>query len=369
MSHSLIHPTWIEIDLSQFRKNIASIKKYIGECLYCLPIKANAYGHGLCPIGKAAAEAGVDYLAVAHLEEGKELRKSGIDIPILVLGALHENQIPELIEYNLEFTISSKYKADLVAKVCDLLGKRCRVHLEIDTGMQRTGVRPQTAIELFHHLQHLQCFDITGVYSHLATANSHEDSFAKEQIGQFYDVVNQLPSSSLIRHISNSNGTMFFSHSHLDMVRPALATFGYISATAPQELQDIAPSFTLKSKVAYFKVVEAGQGISYGHTYKTETKTRIVTIPIGYGDGYRRCLSNKASVLIRGKRFPVVGTICMDQLMVDVGNNEVRVGDEVVLIGKQGDLEISLEEVSKLADTIPYEILCSFNNRIPRIYV
>ncbi len=369
MNPTLTHPTWIEIDLNQFRKNISLLKKYLGSCLYCLPIKANAYGHGLCQIGKAAADVGVDYLAVAHLEEGKELREAGVLIPILVLGAIHETQIPSLIENGLEFTISSKYKADLVAHVCNRLKKNCRIHLEVDTGMQRTGVRPQTVIELFHYLKSLQCFEIMGIYSHFATADHPDDHFTQEQMKKFDNLIKNLPaSSSLIRHIANSSGALFFSHSHLDMVRPALATFGYIPQTAPESLHQIRPCFTLKSKISYFKVVEKDQGISYGHTYQTSAQTRIVTIPIGYGDGYRRSLSNKGSVLIRGKRFPIVGAICMDQLMVDVGLSEAYVGDEVVLIGKQGEEEISLQEISDLTDTIPYEILCNFNNRIPRIY-
>ncbi len=354
-----MHPTWIEIDLGQFRKNIALMKSFLGDCLYCLPIKANAYGHGLCEIGKAAAESGVDYLAVAHLEEGKALRESGIHIPILVLGAIHENQIKELINHKLEFTISSKYKADLASNICYTIGKTCRIHLEVDTGMKRTGVTPKTAKELFKHLQELKCFDIVGVYSHFVDADH-----APDQTLTFENLIHELKSPSpLIRHIANSSSALSFPKTHLDMVRPALATFGYSS------LKGIEPCFTLKSKVSYFKVVEEGEGISYGHTYRTKTKTRIVTIPIGYGDGYRRSLSNKGSVLIRGKRLPIVGTICMDQFMVDVGENEIHVGDEVVLIGKQRSEEISLEEISHLADTIPYEILCNFNNRIPRVYL
>jgi len=366
----IAHPTWIEIDLSQFRKNIAILRDFLGDCLYCLPIKANAYGHGLIEIGKAAQESGIDYLAVAHAEEGKQLRQSGIEIPILVLGALHENQIADLLHYNLEFTISSKYKADLVKDVCSSLDKKCRVHLEVDTGMQRTGVRPKTAIELFHHVQNLDCFEIVGIYSHFASASEKENPFTEKQLKSFHELISSLPSSSsLIRHISNSSAAIFFPTSHLDMARPAFVSFGYLPKGFPTRLQEIKPCFTLKSKVSYFKVVEEGQGVSYNHTYKTEKATRIVTIPIGYGDGYRRSLSNKGSVLIKGKRFPIVGTICMDQLMVDVGENEIYVGDEVVLIGKQQNEEISLEEVSSLAETIPYEILCNFNNRIPRVYI
>lgn len=364
------HPSWIHIDLEQFRKNIAIVRRAIGDTLFCLPVKANAYGHGLCAMGKAAEEAGVDYLGVAHLQEGIALREAGVRIPILVLGAIHEDQILDLIHFNLEFTISSKFKADLVAEKCKKIGQRCRVHLEVDTGMQRTGVRCATALTLFEHLKALGHFEIVGIYSHLATADRPGDSFAHKQIETFSSLLRSeiFGGASLIRHLAGSGGVAYFSDSQMDMVRPAIIVFGYPPDTLPESMQGIAPCFSLKAKVSYFKVLEKGEGVSYGHTYFTKAKTRIVTIPIGYGDGYRRSLSNKGSVLIRGKRFPIVGSICMDQFMVDVGDQEVFVGDEVVLIGKQGNEEISLMEVARLCDTIPYEILCLFNERIPRIY-
>ncbi len=364
------HPSWIEVDLEQFRKNIGHIRKFVGGRLFCLPVKANAYGHGLDGISKAAEEAGVDYLAVAHLQEGIRLRQAHIKIPILVLGAIHEDQIMDLIEFDLEFTISSKYKADLVAARCKKLGKTCKVHLEVDTGMQRTGVRVVTAPTVLKHLEELGCFEIVGVYSHFATADCLEDPHTLKQIETFRGLLEQpfFQGRKIIRHLANSGGTAYFSDSHLDMVRPSLLTFGYFPGDVPHGLQEIRPCFSLKAKVSYFKVVEKGEGVSYGHSYVTPKKTRIVTIPVGYGDGYRRSLSNRASVLIRGKRFPIVGTICMDQFMVDVGEHEVYVGDEVVLIGKQGQEEISLMEIARLSDTISYEVLCLFNDRIPRIY-
>lgn len=365
------HPSWIEIDLKQFRKNLAIVRKHVGESLICLPIKANAYGHGLCPIGKVAEEAGVDYLAVAHLQEGIKLRQANIRIPILVLGAIHEDQILDLINFNLEFTISSKFKADLVAKRFKKLRQKCRVHIEVDTGMQRTGVRCSTATRLYQHLKELACFEIIGIYSHLATADMPNHPFAQKQIDAFNALVNDpiFQGASLIRHLANSGGVIHFSGSHLDMVRPSLLTFGYVSQNSSDTLEGISPCFSLKTKVSYFKVVEKGEGISYGHSYVTQKQTRIATIPVGYGDGYRRSLSNRGSVLIRGRRFPIVGTICMDQFMVDVQDQEVYVGDEVVLIGKQGNEEIPLMEIAQLCDTIPYEVLCLFNDRIPRIYI
>lgn len=366
----LAHPSWIEIDLKQFRKNVSILRNHVGSALFCLPVKANAYGHGLCAIGVAAQEAGLDYLGVAHLQEGVALREAGVRIPILVLGAIHEDQILDLIRYNLEFTISSKFKADLVAEKCKDQGLKCRVHIEVDTGMQRTGVRSATALTLFEHMKALSCFDVVGIYSHLASAETPSDPLALKQIKEFKTLLENpiFKGVPLIRHLANSGGAIHLPDAGLDMIRASLITFGYLPENAPGTLQGIAPCFSLKSKVSYFKVVEKGEGVSYGHSYITPKRTRIVTIPVGYGDGYRRSLSNKGLVLIRGKRFPIVGTICMDQLMVDVGDHEIYVGDEVVLIGKQKSQEITLMEISRLCDTIPYEILCLFNERIPRLY-
>jgi len=364
------HPTWIEIDLTQFKKNLRVIKKAIGKSLFCLPIKANAYGHGFFEVAKSAEEVGVDYLAVAHLKEGVELRNEGIKLPILVLGAIHEDQIEDLIRYDLEFTISSKYKADLVALACKKMSLSCKVHIEVDTGMQRTGVRPSTALDLYSHLLALGCFDVVGIYSHLATADAPGDPHAKAQIESFISLMEHesFVNKPLIKHLANSGGVLFYPQSHLDMARPTLLAFGYKPENCPVAFNEIQPCFTLKSKISYFKVVSEGQGISYGRRYVTSKQTRIVTIPIGYGDGYKRGLSNKASVLIRGKKFPIAGSICMDQCMVDIGDSEAYVGDEVVLIGKQGNEEISLNEIAGYCDTIPYEVLCFFNERIPRIY-
>lgn len=365
------HPSWIEVDLGQFRRNVEIIRRFIGTTRFCLPVKANAYGHGLTAMGRAAQDAGLDYLGVAHSSEGVQLREAGVTLPILVLGAIHEDQIPDLIRHGLEASVSSRYKADLVAAACARLGAACRVHLEVDTGMQRTGVRPATAVELFRHLKGLPGVEVVGIYSHLATADAPGDPFALRQVGAFDALLRDpvFAGAGLLRHLCNSGGTAHYPQAHYDMVRPSIMVFGYPPEGAPEALAGLRPCFSLKSKVSYFKVVEAGQGISYGHTHVTERRTRIVTVPVGYGDGYRRALSNRASVLIRGRRFPIVGTICMDQLMVDVGDAEVRVGDEVVLIGRQGEAEIPLVEIARLCGTIPYEILCQFNGRIPRIHV
>lgn len=359
------HPTWIEIDVAQFQKNLRVIRKHIGKSRFCLPVKANAYGHGLIGIAKCAAEF-IDCFGVSCLQEGVHLRLAGITTPILVLGAIHEDQVDDLIRFNLEFSISSQFKADLVAK---RLRAKCCVHLEVETGMQRTGVRCSTALKLIEYLKTVPYFDVVGVYSHFATADFPNDPFALQQIAAFQELIRQPPFQGLSAHMANSGGVAHYPESHLDMVRPGLMAYGYPPPHSPPSLQELAPCFSLKSKVSYFKVVPSGSGISYGHLYITHKETRIVTIPVGYGDGYRRALSNRGSVLIGGKRFSIAGAVCMDQFMVDIGDAEVYVGDEVVLIGRQGSEEIKLTEIASLCDTIPYEVLCLFNERIPRFFI
>ncbi|CAN5392055.1 alanine racemase [soil metagenome] len=369
---SLPHPAWIEINLQQFKCNIAAIRQHIGSSLLCLPIKANAYGHGLVAMAHAAVAAGVDYLAVSCLQEGALLREADINIPIFVMGAIHEEQIPDLLNYQFDLTISSLYKAELVAKICKQLQKRCRVHVEIETGMQRTGVRPETAIKLLNYLGSESCFEIMGLYSHMATADIADNEHSYLQIKSFQQFTQQIIPKQPKRpicHLANSGGVCYYPDAYMDMVRPGLLALGYFQSQIGNSLAAISPFFSIKAKIAYFKVVEAGQGIGYGRSYITSQRTRIVTVPVGYGDGYLRALSNRGRVLIRGQFYPIVGMICMDQFMVDIGNDEAYVGDEVVLIGKQGDKEISLLELAKLCNTIPYEILCLFNDRLPRVYL
>jgi alanine racemase len=363
------HPSWIEVDVAQFKKNLAAIRRRIGNRLFCLPVKANGYGHGSCLIAKAAEDSGIDYLGVSCLKEALELRLAGISLPILVFGAVHEDQMKDLIEFELEFSISSIYKAELVAQKCAHLQKKCRVHVEVDTGMRRTGVRPESALDLITFLQRHPCFEIVGVYSHLATADTPQHLFALQQIQSFHSLIHQAGSVSWIWHLANSGGVIHYPESHLDMVRPGLICYGYFPDGTQDPLGEIRPCLSLRAKLSYFKVVGPQEGISYGHLYKTNSQTRIVTIPVGHGDGYRRSFSNQAPVLIRGQRFRVTGAICMDQFMVDIGHAEAYVGDEVTLIGAQGREEISLWELCRLAGSIPHEMLCSFNDRLPRVHL
>lgn len=360
--------SWIEIDLNQLRKNIKLIKQWIYPRKYCLPIKANAYGHGLVEIAKASEE--VDYFAVSSLQEGIELRQADIKKPILVLGGFLEDQISDLIAYDLEFSISSLFKAELVEQFLKGSTSQAKVHLKLETGMQRTGSRPQTAEKIYHYLKASQNFEIKGIYSHLAcaeTPNHPFNAYQKKVFAEFLDKISF--ADDLLIHLSNSAGVISQMAPFENMVRPGLLTFGISAMELPQPLLDIESFFSLKSRVSYFKVVEPGCGIGYNHTFLTQKQSRISTVPIGYGDGYWRCLSNQAHVLIRGKKYPICGQICMDQLMVNIGEGEAYVGDEVVLIGAQKDQKITLNEISKMCQTIPYEILCHFNERLERYYI
>lgn len=364
------HPAWIEIDLKQFKKNLDIVKKHSGKAKLCLPVKANAYGHGLVAIAQTAVAWGVDYLGVSCLQEGALLRQAGITIPIIVFGAIHQEQIPELLANDLELTIASGYKAELVANYCKQVNKQCKVHLEIDTGMCRTGVRPETGMSVLDYLNEEPCFEVVGIYSHFATADNPKDAFALEQMRAFQHIIEHAKKSnpSIIAHMANSGALCYYQNSPMDMVRPGLLAYGYFPSGVESGYEGIAPILSLKSTIAYSKIVPKNRGISYGLTYTTPADSRIVTVPVGYGDGYRRALSNKAKVLIRGKAYPIVGNICMDQFMVNAGNDEAFVGDEVVLVGQQGNEKIFLEDVAKFCDTIIYEILCGFNSRLPRVY-
>jgi alanine racemase len=362
--NDLSHPAWIEIDLAQFRLNVAAIRRRIGSSLLCFPIKANAYGHGLVPMGQAAAAAGVDRIAVSCLSEGVALRKANVSCPVLVLGAIHEDQIDDLIDYELEFTISSRFKAELVAKKCK--NRQCQIHLEVDTGMHRTGMRPETAYDLFQDIKQQPCFLIRGIYSHLATADEPNHSFVFQQIEAFERLRQRIGSEGILWHLANSGGVYFYPDSYFDMVRPGLLCYGLVPDG--REDPEIRPFFSVRARLSYFKVVGPGCGISYGHLYTTERQTRIVTVPVGYGDGYCRSLTNRTSVLIRGRRYPAAGRICMDQFMVDIGDEEAYVGDVATLIGCDGKERISLWDLSRLTQSDPREILCRFNERIPRIY-
>jgi len=365
----------MEVDLSQFQKNVAAIRSYLGQRRFCLSIKANAYGLGLVPIAQAAERCGVDSLGVSSCQEGVILRKNGIQIPILVFGALHEPELEDLVAHGLEFTISSLFKAQQVAAYLEKTGQRGTVHLEVDTGMQRTGMQPGTFPALYAYVRSHACFVLRGISSHFVNSEDPESPTLAVQTAIFAKIRASIPleeQEGLLFHMANSGAVWRGVIPALgEMVRVGGLCLGLveIQATVPAVLRSIGPVASLKSHVSFVKTLPAGVGVSYGPTYKTSKETRVITVPIGYGDGYRRGLSNKGQVLLRGKRYPIIGNICMDQMMVEVGEDPAYVGDEVVLLGRQGVQEISVQEMACLLDTISYEVTCAFTQRVPRVYL
>lgn len=369
-----MHPTKIEIDSQQFILNLNAIREQIGNMVkFCLPVKANAYGHGLVGIAKLA-ELYVDYFGVACLDEGQLLRQNAISKAILVFGAFDEEQIAGLIENNLELTISSRYKAELIAEYCQHNNRRCKVHIKVDTGMNRVGIRVNSFAPLLEYVLAQKNLDLIGVYSHFAASDDLSAEITAEQLRNF-EFVAQLTKArkaDVICHLANSGGVCYYPESYFDMVRPGLLSYGYFPASpvALPPLKQIRAILSLVTRVAYFKVVAKDSGISYNHRYHTVDNSRIITLPIGYGDGYRRGLSNIGEVIVRGQKYTIAGSVCMDMLMVDIGRcGEAYVGDRVVLIGQQGSEEILINELASKLNTIIYEILVGFNERIPRVII
>jgi alanine racemase len=370
-------PTRAEISYGNLRNNLSIVRSLISRDVKIMAmVKANAYGHGLYEVSNELIKQGVEYLGVAFLEEGIYLRKCGIKAPIAVLGAINTDQIADFINYDIEITSSSLDKSAAIAMVAKKMGKEAKVHLKIDTGMERIGVHWYNAQNFIERSFEFNSISIKGIFSHFAKAETDQD-FTNQQLNRFESILTMMDKKKLVPeliHIANSAGIMNFKNSHFTMVRPGIALYGYNpNGYLPDTVfggKKLKPVMTLKTKVAYFKVVQALTGISYNHSYTTGKQTRIVTLPIGYGDGYFRSLSNKGEVAIRGKKYPIVGTICMDQCMVDIGMDGTAYnGDDVLLFGEMDGSVIPLESLCDKISTITYEFLCSIASRVPRIYI
>lgn len=364
---SAVRPTQVEVDLEQLAQNLAAIRRHVGSARVMTILKANAYGHGLVPVARHMVKCGAEYLGVAFLEEGILLRREGITIPILVLGGIAGEQIPLFLKHDLTLTAPSVEKLRLIDEAAASMGVKARVHLKIDTGMERIGIHYYSADQLLEASLQCQHVEVEGIYSHFANADAADLSHARLQLERFHEVLSFYEKRGLpmpMRHIANSAGLLQLSESHLDLVRPGILLYGVYPSTECLRSVLVKPALTWKSRVAYFKVVQPGHPVSYGSTWQSDHPVRVVTIPVGYGDGYFRALSNKAQVIIRGQRYPVVGRVCMDQLMVNLEQGTAYNGDEVILLG--GD--ITADEMAAWAGTIPYEVLTNINTRVPRVY-
>jgi alanine racemase len=366
-------PTHIEVDSQALRANFRSIRAHVAPAKIMASVKANGYGHGLVTVSKILEQEGIDGLGVAYIEEALELRRAGIRAPILVFGGLLKEQLGEYIANEVDVTASSISKLAQIEAAAAAYGKRARVHLKIDTGLERIGVHHYSAKSLFDAALSSQWCDIVGVFSHFAEVQRDDLTLAKLQLERFLTALSyfeQRAQAPFIRHIANSGAVLSFEDSYLDMVRPGLSLYGVLPHSSLKGVLNLKPVLSLKSQVVFFKVVKQGAGVSYGHAWTAPHDTRVITVPIGYGDGYLRSLSNKAHVLVGGTRCPIVGRVCMDQLMVDISpTGEAYNGDEVVLIGAQGQERITVEELATLIDTTPHELLVLLNQRVPRVVV
>lgn len=361
-------PTWAEIDLRNLLHNLRQVRQIVSfktKIMAC--VKADAYGHGLIPVARALSKA-ADSFSVASIDEAILLRKAKITLPILVLGNILKEDIAPLVTHDISQTVCSRELAVALDKIAGQKGRKIKVHVKIDTGMGRIGVVHTEALNFIRKIRGLKNLQFEGIYTHFSCADTNPN-FTMYQLGVFEEILMDLSKHGIIFpyvHAANSLGIVNYKSSHFNVVRPGLILYGLsLQENVPVNLK---PVLSLKTKVVYVKKVPAGWGISYGHTYVTENDTFIATLPVGYGDGYPRNLSNKAPVLIKGRLLKVCGTVCMDQTMVDVGNLKVKAGDEVVLIGTQAGKHITTEELARLSGTIPYEIVCGLGSRIPRIY-
>lgn len=368
-----MRPTHVEINLNAIRYNLSQIKKAAPAAHVMAVVKANAYGHGAVEISQLAIDAGADTLAVAIPEEGAELRAAGITAPILVLGLALKEQAALFIEHNLIATICDMTNAQALSQAAQAKNTIAPIFIKIDTGMGRIGIPAAKAFAFAQEIATMPNLVLEGVFTHLASADETDKNYALTQLDRFSQVIDHLKAAHFsLKYISAANSATIIDlpTGHFNTIRPGIILYGLPPSHEMQHHLQLKPVMEFKTKITYIKKEPAGSYISYGCTYSTPRETYIATIPVGYADGYNRNLSNKSSVLINGKRYPVVGRICMDQTMIDLGEQcSAAIGDEVVLFGRQGNEEITATELADLAGTINYEILCAMSPRVPRVYL
>lgn len=362
---------WAEIYLDHLVNNFSIIKKKVKSARIMAAIKADAYGHGALETARILEAEGVFMFGVASVEEGIELRQGGITSPILVLSPILYSQLDEVLEYNLIPTISEPKFYHLLEEKARLLKKPVNVHVEVDTGMTRTGLPYKTASTTMKKIKRSPYINIEGIFSHFPLADG-DGAFTESQIKKLNALIKDLARHRIkppFIHLANSSGIFKHIDSHFNLVRPGIALYGLTASPSIRYSRAFTPVMVLKSKVVNIRVVKAHTPVSYGHTFRTKKQSRIATISVGYGDGYPRVLSNIADVLIRGKRARIIGTVCMDLIMVDITHIKgARVGDIVTLIGKDGKEEITAEECAKKAKTIVYEITSGIGPRVARVF-
>lgn len=369
-----MRPTFAQINLAAIRHNLQQVKQAVAPGARIIAVvKSNAYGHGAIPVSRALLEAGADLLAVAIPEEGIQLREAGIREPILVLGMFLPEQAGLYVEYDLTAAVATGDCLTALAEAARRKTSYANVMVKLDTGMGRIGIFPSQLLSFLETIKQHKELRLAGIFTHLACADAANKDHAHHQLTIFQASVQQAREHNIIFPLvtaANSATVIDLPAGHFSAVRPGIILYGLPPSHEMQQHLDLKPAMELKTRVVYVKHVPANTPVSYGCTYTTGQPTWLATLPLGYGDGYNRQLSNKAQVLIGGKRRPVVGRVCMDQIMVDIGDTcDVKIGDEAVLFGRQGAEEISVTDLADLAGTINYELVCAVSARVPRVYI
>ncbi|MDY6934348.1 MAG: alanine racemase [Spirochaetota bacterium] len=366
--------TYLEIDIGAIERNIRIIKEIVGaDRKILLAVKADGYGHGAIQISRFVEESGlVDILGVASHEEGIELRRAGISLPILVLGLIlpYKENIGTILDYDLTQTVADYPLSEQISKEAKSRNKSAKLHLKIDTGMGRIGCKHENSVMIAKSINHLESIILEGVFSHLPVSDIIDSEFTINQIKIFNNIIKELEIEKIdvkYKHIANSAAILNYPESLFNMARPGIMAYGYYPVKNNNNKKiDLTPSMSLKSYIIFSKRVKKGTSLSYGLTYTAERDSNIATIPIGYGCGYSRFLSNKGQIIINNKIYPVVGRVCMDQILINTGDDEYAPGEEVIVFGKEG---ITVETLADWIGTIPYEIICSISRNIKRKYL
>jgi alanine racemase len=369
----MTRPAWVEVDLGAIRSNVANIReKLTPGTQYMAVVKANAYGHGDVEVSKAALDAGATWLGVILPDEGLRLRKAGIDAPILLLHEPPADRLDEVIANRLTPSVFTDQTIAALGDAAERAGSTLGVHLKIDSGLNRLGVPLDRLEETAGVLAKEPRLDVEAVFSHFAFGDDPLNPFNDTQLERFTDAVDRLAALGIapaLKHIGNSGSALSRPDTHLGMVRVGIATYGLAPSKPCEDLVPLKPALSLKCRIAMVKRVEAGEGVSYGLTYKLERPGTIISLPLGYGDGWVRALSGNAEVLVGGRRYPTVGTVCMDSFMADMGEDTCDIGDEAVLIGTQGSERIRAENIAARLNTINYEVVTQLTRRLDRVFI
>ena len=372
----LLGPTWVEINLDAIAKNVRNIKKLIGEKKELMAVvKGNAYGHDILEVSSVVLNNGATRLALARLEEGIFLRKAGITVPILILGLTLKQQAELLVSYNITPTVCEYEMIEKLSESAIKEDKVVKVHLKVDTGMGRIGIFSYDILRFIKRIRALKNVEIEGIFTHFSVADEKDKTYTEEQFRKFMEVLTVLEKEEIripIKHVGNSATLLDLPHMWLDLVRPGISIYGLYPSTEVQKTIKLIPAHSFKTRIIFLKELSMGESIGYGRTYTTnQRRTKVASLPLGYADGYNRLLSNQGEVLVRGRRFPIIGRICMDQCMIDVTNlPQVEIGDEVVLWGRQGQEEITVEEIADKIKTINYEIVhMPDKKRVPKLFI